>query len=202
MLYLDQPTYEHRDSIEEQRKSYLNLLTEEDLKSYLHYLMAVHRRSYRYQGRIRKHWICKEHYLDRLMEKKGVYIRKHRKSYLNQLMDEILKSYLHQLMEEHLRSYLHQPMEEHRKSYLGQLMEEYLKSHLHQLMAEYWESGIKQNTKLQGFVCPELFRGVRDGAFKINLWRNIPKGFQNLLDCVNGEILTCVSPEMKLGNPG
>ena len=55
-----------------------------------------------------------------------------------------------------------------------------------------------QRTKLQGFVSPELFREVHDDAFKIGLWRNIPRGFLNLFNCfAYGEILTCVSPEMK-----
>ena len=69
---------------------------------------------------------------------------------------------------------------------------------------------MEHRTKLQSSVSPEfLFREVHDGVFKIGLWRNIPKGFQNLLDCtfnfpgpdclrfINGEILTCVSPELK-----
>ena len=76
-------------------------------------------------------------------------------------------------------------------------MEELLNPSILQPIEEYWKSGIRQSTKLQGFVSPELFKGVHDDAFKISLWRNIPEGFQKLLDCTNGEILTCVSPEMK-----
>ena len=113
---------------------------------------------------------------------------------LNHLMKEHLKSYIHNQMKE-----LHKQMKGHSISYLRLLMEKHLNFNLDQLMEEYMymESGIKQSTKLQGFVSPELFTGVHDDAFKINFWRNIPEGFQKLLDCVNGEILTCVSPEMK-----
>ena len=165
--------HRHR-RLEEELKFILSQVMKEKLKSHLHQEMEEQLKS------------C----LNQPMEE-------HRKSILGQLMERQLKSYLHQEMEKQLKSYVDKLMEKQRKSYMDKLMEEQLKSHLHQPMEEYWESGIKQNTKLQGFVSPELFRGVRDDAFKINLWRNIPKGFQKLLDCVNGEILTCMSPEMK-----
>ena len=198
--YVDRLMEETRESSEKHRKS--DQLMEKGLKFYLYKLMVKHLKSYSHQlmEELLKSYLhqpMKEHRQSIL----GQLMEEQLKSYLmeeqRQSREKHLKSYLHQLIEKHLISYLHRPMEEHRKSILGQLMEEQLKSHLHQPMEEYWESGIKQDTKLQGFVSPELFRGVRDDAFKINLWRNIPKGFQNLLDCVNGEILNCMSPEMK-----
>ena len=192
-LYRNQLTYEHWDFSEEHGKSNLTLLMEEHLKPYLHQLMAEHLKSYRHQP-MKKH---REYYVGQLMEEEWGSIEEHRKLYLNQLMEEHPTSYLHQLMEEHLKSYLHQLVEEHLKLYLHRPMKKHRECYLGQLMEERWKSVIKQNTNLQGFVSPELFRGVHDDAFKINLWRNIPKGFQNLLDCFNGEILTCVSPEMK-----
>ena len=186
MLYLDQLRYEDRvpsvePLMEEYRKSHLNQLIQGHLKPCLNQLMEVHWKYYLDQP-MEKRW---KYYLDQPMEEQWESIEEHRKSYVNQLMKE------------HPKSSLHQPMEEHRKSFLDQLIEELLKSHLHSLIEEFWELGIKQNPKLQGFVSPELFRSIHDDAFKINLWRNIPAGFQKLLDCVNGEILTCVSPEMK-----
>jgi len=63
-----------------------------------------------------------------------------------------------------------------------------------ELKEDYWKSWMELNTKVQRFVPPGFFREVHDDAFKIGLWRNIPEGFQKIL---NGEILTCVSPEMK-----
>ena len=212
--YMHQQMEEHLKSymhhlMKEQRKSYMHQLMEEHLKSYMHQLMEEHLKSYMHQRmeedlKSYMHQLMEGHlksFMHQLMEE-------HLKSYVHQLMEGQLIPYMHQLMGEHRESYIHQLMEEYRKSYLGQLIEDlktnldqlmqgFLKTYLHQLVEEYWESGIKQSTKLQGFVSPLFFRGIRDDAFRSNLWRNIPEGFQNLLDCVNGEILTCVSPEMK-----
>ena len=183
-------------------KSYLDQLMEEHLKSYLDKLMEQHLKSY----------------LDQLMEER-------RKSYLDPLMEELLKSCLDKLMEERRKSCLDQLTEERRKSCLVQLMEEYRKSYIVQLVEEYWkplldqlmEECLKRNLdqlieehlksyldeimakhggEQRGFLS-ELFRKVHDYAFKIGLWRNVPKGFQRLLDYVNGEIPTCVSQEVK-----
>ena len=189
--YLHQLMEEHRESLEEHRKPYLGQLMEY-LKCNLDQLMEGYLKSYLLQ----------------LMEEHRKSLEENRKSYLGQLIEDP-KFNLDQLMKRYPISYLHQQMTEHPKSYRGvrretdleyflySSMEKLLNSYLHQLMEEYWKSGIKQCTKLQGFVSPELLKGVHDDAFKISLWRNIPEGFQKLLDCVNGEILTCVSPEMK-----
>ena len=185
MMEERQKSYMHH-LMEEYQKSCMHQLMEEHLKYYMHQLMEEHLKSYMHQLR-------EEHLKSHIHQ----LMKGHLKSDMRQLMEGHLKSHMHQLMEEHLKSYMHPLMEKHRNSYLGQLKQGFLKTYLHQLMEEYWESGIKQSTKLQGFVSPELLRGIRDDAFRSNLWRNIPEGFQKLLDCVNGEILTCVSPKMK-----
>ena len=182
VTYVDPLMEEQRESIEEHRKSYLNQLIQGHLKPCLNQLMKEHLESCLYQP-MEEH---RESYLFLLMEEQWESTEEHRKSYVNQLMEELPKSYLHQ------------PIEEHRKSYLDQLIEEHLKSHLLPLTEEYWKlRGINQNAKLQGFVSPELFKGVHDAEFKINLWKNIPEGFQKLFGRKNGEILTCVSSKIK-----
>jgi len=87
--------------------------------------------------------------------------------------------------------------------HMVQLIDEQMKfnldqqDHQDQLMEKQWGTWRKQTTDLEAFLSPELFREIHDNAFTTGLCRNIPEGFQKLLDCVNGEILTCVSPEMK-----
>ena len=157
-----------------------------EVKPYLDWMMKSDWTLFRAQRTGYEHRVA---YEDPLMEEQ-------RKLFVKRL-EERRKWCLNQLMEGLLKSYLHQLMKEHRKPYLHQLIEEHLKSNLYQLMEACWESGIKQSTKLPGFVSPELFREVCDDAFKIDLWRNIPEGFQKLLDCINGDILTCVSPKMQ-----
>ncbi|KAL9974417.1 hypothetical protein ACROYT_G011444 [Oculina patagonica] len=58
------------------------------------------------------------------------------------------------------------------------------------------KSLMRPRSKLRCLV-PTGFKAFHHVAFKIGDYANIPKSFQDLVFDVNGDILTCVSPEMK-----
>jgi len=62
---------------------------------------------------------------------------------------------------------------------------------------ELLKQQMEERTKWQGFASAKLLREVHNNASKIGLWRNIPKGFQDLVNVFNNEIVACVSPESK-----
>ena len=55
----------------------------------------------------------------------------------------------------------------------------------------------EEHTTWQSSASDELFWEVHNDVSKIGLWRNIPKGFQDLVNGLDDEILACVSPESK-----